>query len=160
MVDRRKDIIDKLARSLDDTVSFFESMTPDQLDREIYHEGAGWTARQVLAHLVTIEQSMHWLFKNILSGGKGSPRDFDVDRFNQSQTAKLDGVPIGEMIGRLREVRQGTIDLVASMTEEDLDREGYHAFHGHGRLERFIRWAYEHAGMHAADVQNILQEAK
>ncbi|MGD9367970.1 MAG: DinB family protein [Desulfobacteraceae bacterium] len=159
-MDRRKDVIDKLTSGLDDTVAFFESMTPDQLDREIYHEGAGWTARQVLAHLVTIERSMHWLFKNILSGGEGSPRDFDVDRFNQSQTAKLDGIPMGEMIERLREIRRGTVDLVASMTQEDLDREGYHVFHGHGRLERFIRWAYEHAAMHAADVQNILQKAE
>jgi hypothetical protein len=39
----------------------------------------------------------------------------------------------------------------------DLDREGRHAFHGPGKPERFIVWANEHARLHLADIQKILQ---
>lgn len=43
------------------------------------------------------------------------------------------------------------------MTEADLDREGRHAFHGHGKLERFIRWAREHADLHMSDVRRVME---
>lgn len=43
------------------------------------------------------------------------------------------------------------------MKDEDLDREGRHAFHGHGKLERFIVWAYEHASLHLDDIRKLLE---
>jgi len=155
-MDRRKEITDALAAGLERTVAFFEALSPEQWSRRIYQDGARWTARQVVAHLITIERSMHWLFKNILSGGAGSPEDFDVDRYNASQTRKYDGVSLDELIDQFRHVRQETIGMVAAMSESDLDREGRHAFHGHGRLERFIRWAYEHAQIHEDEIRNAL----
>lgn len=155
-MDRRKDIINALQKDLERSVAFFGSLTPAQLNREIYHDGARWTSRQVMAHFVTIERSMHSLFKDILSGGAGSPRDFDVDRFNKSQTAKLNAVDIDDLIVRFRRVRLRTIAMVEDMAESDLDRKGHHAFHGHGRLEKFIRWAYEHAQLHETDIRKIL----
>jgi hypothetical protein len=42
------------------------------------------------------------------------------------------------------------------MDENDLDREGWHAYHGHGKLERFIRWAYEHQRMHEDEMRQVL----
>jgi hypothetical protein len=99
---------------------------------------------------------MQWLFKDILAGGPGSPEDFDVDRFNRSQPRKLDGLSMEELIGRFRSVRRATVDIVREMDEKDLDREGRHAFHGHGRLERFVVWAYEHARLHLDDIRKVL----
>jgi hypothetical protein len=46
--------------------------------------------------------------------------------------------------------------IAREMKEEDLDREGVHAFHGKGKLERFIRWAYEHARIHEGDIRKVL----
>jgi len=45
--------------------------------------------QEILAHFITIERSMHRLFKDILSGGRGSRPDFDVERFNRTQPRKL-----------------------------------------------------------------------
>ena len=99
---------------------------------------------------------MHWLFRNILQGGPGAPDDFDIERFNRSQPKKLDGLSLAELIDRFRAVRTETADIVKQMQEDDLDRQGRHAFHGPGRLERFIRWAYEHARLHEDDVRRAL----
>lgn len=156
-MDRRQNVINALHQGLDSSVAFFRSLTPEQLNREIYHDGARWTARQVMAHFVTIERSMHWLFKDILAGGEGSPKDFDVERFNKSQTAKLDGVAIDALIDQFKQVRHKTIAMVEAMSERDLDRQGHHAFHGKGQLERFIRWTYEHTQLHEADIRKIFQ---
>jgi hypothetical protein len=46
--------------------------------------------------------------------------------------------------------------IAREMQEEDLDREGMYAFHGKGQLDRFIRWAYEHARIHEGDIRKVL----
>ena len=61
-------------------------------------------------------------------------------------------------IERFRAVRHETIRIVREMKEEDLGREGMHAFHGKGKLDRFIRWAYEHARLHEDDIHEALKK--
>lgn len=156
MVDRRTEICAALAAAAEDTVTFYESLTPEQLQCVVYTDEVHWTVRQVLAHLATIEQSMHALFRNILAGGPGSPEDFDVMRFNRSQPQKLDHLAMPDLLGRFKAVRRETIAIAAAMAEEDLDREGRHVFLGHDRLERFLRWAYEHARLHEEDARRAL----
>ncbi len=158
MTDRRADIIADLDKNLEDAVGLFESLKPDELNVQLYQDGACWTVKQVLAHFITIERSMHWLFTNILSGGPGSPEDFDFERFNRTQPLKLDALSLDELIRKFRSVRQDTISMVKEMSEDDLDREGLHAFHGHGKLERFIRWAYEHVQLHENDIRMKLRK--
>jgi hypothetical protein len=156
MTERQTEIITALQKSADETVKLYTALTPEQLQVPVYSEDVHWTVRQVLAHLVTIEKTMHWLFRNMLDGGPGSPEDFDVDRFNRSQPQKLDHLPMPELIRQFTTVRQETIAIAANMTEADFDREGRHVFLGHDRLERFIRWAYEHARLHEDDVRRAL----
>jgi hypothetical protein len=156
-MDRRQEIIHTLEKGLERSIAFFTSLTPDQLAEEIYQDGARWTAQQVVAHFIAIERSMQWLFNNMLSGGEGAPADFDVDRYNQSQTRKFDDLPLDGLIERLQRVRRETIDIVSAMSESDLDREGRHAFHGHGKLERFIRWADEHMQIHEEEIKAALK---
>ena len=153
MKDRQGHIIAELKKNLKDTVVFLRSLTPQELGIQVYEDGAKWTVKQVLAHFVTIEGTMQWLFKDILAGGPGSPEDFDVDRFNRSQPKKLDGLSIAELITQFKSVRENTISIVGAMSDADFDREGRHAFHGHGKLERFIRWTYEHVNLHLDDIR-------
>ena len=153
MKDRKTHIIAELKKNLEDSIEFFRSLSPEELGIQIYEDGAKWTVKQVLAHFVTIEGTMQWLFKDILAGGPGSPEDFDVDRFNRSQPKKLDGLSIAELITQFKSVRENTISIVRAMSDADFDREGRHAFHGHGKLERFIRWTYEHVNLHLDDIR-------
>ncbi len=157
MTDRRTEIIAELEENLKSSISFFRSLSDDQLRFLVYTDGAKWTVKQVLAHFITIERSMHWLFKNMLSGGSGSPDDFDVDRFNLIQPKKLDGLTVEELIEQFKSVREDTIIIVRGMAEQDLNREGRHPFHGHGKLERFIIWAYEHVRIHEDDIRKALR---
>jgi len=156
MSDRRTAIAAELEKGLTETVSLFESLSPDELRAQVYQDGAQWTVQQVLGHFAAIERSMHRLFTNLLAGGPGAPPDFDFERYNLSQTRKYDGLTLDELIERFKAVREETIRIVREMKEEDLDREGMHAFHGHGRLDRFIRWAYEHVRLHEEDIRKAL----
>jgi hypothetical protein len=157
MTDRRDAIAAELEKGLAETVSLFKSLSPENLRMKLYQDGAQWTVQQVLAHFAAIERSMHRLFEDILAGGPGAPPDFDFERYNLSQTRKYDGLTLDELIDRFKEVRQETVRIVREMKEEDLDREGMHAFHGKGKLDRFIRWAHEHARLHENDIQEALK---
>jgi uncharacterized protein (TIGR03083 family) len=156
MTDRRNAIAAELETGLSETVALFRSLNPADLLIQVYSDGNRWTVRQVLAHFIAIEGSMQKLFRNMLSGGPGAPPDFDFERFNRTQTPKLDGLALEELIARFIAVRRETVRIVKEMNEEELDREGLHAFHGRGRLERFIRWAHEHVRLHEADVRRAL----
>ena len=156
MADRLAGILTELNKNEEEIIKFFNGLNFEQLGLTVYLEDPGWSVRQVLAHLITIEGTMQWLFKDILAGGPGSPEDFDVDRFNRSQPKKLDGLSLNQLFERFRSVRGATIDIVRGMEDEDLDREGRHAFHGHGKLERFVVWAYEHARLHLDDIRKVL----
>src|SRR5512136_319969 len=96
-VSRRDDIIAELERELSESLTFFGALPAEALDRQVYADGAQWSVRQVLAHLITIERSMHVLFRNILAGGTGGSEAFDVDRFNRTQPRKLDGLRPAEL---------------------------------------------------------------
>lgn len=156
MKDRGQPIIAELERNSEDTIAFYKSLPPDALGIQVYQDGAKWTVQQVLAHFITIERSMQWLFKDLLAGGPGSPEDFNVERFNRTQPQKYDGKTIDELIAQFKSVRKDTIAIVRSMSDVDFDREGRHAFHGHGKLERFIQWAYEHVALHLEDLRKRL----
>ena len=156
MESRRNDIIVELKKNEAEIITLYKGLNSERLGKMVYPGDPGWTVQQVLAHFITIERSMHWLFKDILAGGPGSPEDFDVDRFNLTQPRKLDGQSLDELVAKFRSVRWDTIALVEGMAEKDLDREGRHAFHGHGKLERFIVWAYEHTRLHLDDVREKL----
>jgi hypothetical protein len=160
MSSRKEDILEKLNASAQTTERFFSDLEEEQLGLNVYADGLQWTVVQVLAHLVVIEKSMHRLFETMLQGGPGAPRDFDIERFNRSQTGKLDGLSREDLLKRFSQVRGGTIAMVEKMGEADLDREGWHPFHGHGRLERFVRWAYEHAALHVDDIRAVLLKAR
>ncbi|MFZ0132327.1 MAG: DinB family protein [Desulfobacterales bacterium] len=159
MRDRRAEISRVLEEGQERTVTFFETLSPPDLDLPVYVDEVHWTVRRVLAHFITIETSMQWLFRNMLAGGPGAPEDFDLERFNRTQPAKLDGSSLAELIDRFRVVRAETIGIVAGMQESDLERVGRHPFHGTGRLDRFILWADEHARLHERDVHNVLEAA-
>lgn len=159
MTDRKAEITDRLESNRKAISAFFRSLSSENLNVRVYREEPGWTVRQVLAHLVTIEASMHKLFENMLAGGQGfTAADFDVDRFNRSQPQKLDGLAVEEVMDRFSNVRDRTVSMVSAMGEADLDRTGSHPFHGQDRLERFVRWAYEHADLHLADARRALAD--
>ena len=61
---------------------------------------------------------MQRLFKDILSGGRGSPLDFDVECFNQTQPRKYEGLALDQLIERFKTVREETIHIVREMKVE------------------------------------------
>jgi|GEM_PF-2960491 len=153
----RDALIAELRASRDRVADLYRTLPPDALDVRVYDDGAQWTAKQVLAHLITIERTMPLLWKSLLAGtSAASSAEFDLERFNRAQPAKLDPLTIDELLARFDDVRAASIDRVAALGEDDLEHVGVHPFLGEGTLERFVAWAWVHADGHLADVRGAV----
>lgn len=77
----------------------------------------------------------------------------------RSLDAEALNVPLygeGDSPWRARDLLAHFVTIERSMHDSDLDRQGRHPFHGAGTLGRFVRWPYEHAALHEAELQAAL----
>jgi len=140
------------------TISFFSGLTSDQWHLPIYTEGEVWTVRNVLAHYVTSERGFCNIFRKIVEGGEGVAEDFDIDRYNSSQQKKTEYLSPPELISQFTLVRTEMVNLVASMSNEDLERKGRHPYLGPTTLGEMIKMVYRHNQIHFRDIRKALGE--
>ncbi|MBN1303135.1 MAG: DinB family protein [Anaerolineales bacterium] len=147
---------ERLRKEGGNILSFFQTLSDHQLQVVIYTEGADWNVRDVLAHFVSSEESLVGLFKEILEGSPGVDDDFSIDRYNQSQIAKLENVDRAELLDAFSGVRTATIEWVFSLSEEDLRTTGRHPFLGVTTLAEMIKLLYRHNQIHYRDLRSVL----
>ncbi len=89
MDSRRNGIIVELKINEEEIITFFKGLNSGQLGMIVYPEDPGWTVQQVLAHFITIEGPMQWLFIDILAGGPGSPEDTDTANWSDLSSGPM-----------------------------------------------------------------------
>ncbi len=137
--------------------TFFEGLTDNQWNTEVYTEDAVWTIRNILAHLMTAESAFINLFTEILNGGVGVTDDFIIDRFNASQQKKTkDATPL-ELLGQYKIIREEMIKFVFNITDTDLEKIGRHPFLGVTTLREMIKMIYIHNQIHYRDIKKVLK---
>jgi hypothetical protein len=90
----------------------------DPADHDYAYAPGKWTVRQALQHISDTERIFAY---RILRLGRHDPTPlagFDQDKF--AERARVDQRPFAEMIREFVGLRQGTVDLVRSLTENDL----------------------------------------
>lgn len=139
------------------TVAFFEGLPAPAWDQGVYTTGPAWQARQVLAHLVSAEQAFARFAGDVLNGGPGVARDFDIDSFNAAEVAALAARPPAELLEAFRAARARTLALTASLAEADLQRPGYHPWFGDTELGQMLQLVFRHAMIHQRDVRRAVE---
>ena len=137
-------------------LQFFEGLVETSWEFEIYTEGEVWKAHQILAHFVSVERAFQWLTADIVSGGLGTPQDFDLDRFNHDQVMELEAFSRQELLSTFQSARNHTIQQASSYSSEDLAREGHHPWFGLVSVETLLKLLYRHNQMHIRDIRRQL----
>ena len=148
-------LAERLRSEGDKTVEFFNQYPAAQWSQQIYTDGSGWTVGQILAHFISTEEAIRTLITDVLAGGSGAPEGFDIDSFNESDVARLGGLPADELLGRFVELRQKTAVIVAQMQPDDLQRMGRHPFLGIVALADTIKLLYRHNQIHIRDIRHF-----
>lgn len=156
MTERVEALKERLQKGIDKTLAIFGSIRPGQWEAVLYEQPYPWTVRDLLAHFVSSEEGLRQLAQDIAAGGPGAPEGFDYDAYNAAEQQRLANVPPEQLLADLKAARQRTLEWVATLTDEDLDRVGRHPALGPVNLETFINAIYGHQLMHMRDLMNAL----
>ena len=156
MTETADSLTQRLMNGGEKTVGFFEALSPDQWGISIYTEGSCWTVQQVLAHLVAAEVSIVRLVKNILSGGEGTPENFNLDAYNERKVSELQGISPEKLLAEFKSRRAGTVSLVAGLSSADLSRQGRHPWLGVTEVGEIIKLLSLHTQIHQRDIRKVL----
>ena len=156
MSDTPEFLVERLKADGEKMAEFFAGLGQQDWARSVYGEGEGWTVRDVLAHFVSTERSFLLLFENILAGGSGVPDDFSIDRFNNSEVARMAGADPQSLLADYRAARAAMAAWVAARRPEDLDVLGRHPFLGPTSLADMIKMVYRHNQIHLRDLRRQL----
>jgi len=157
MTDTPQHLHRRLTSEQEKTLGFFAQLPEESWQQTIYTEGSCWTLRQVLAHFVSTEESLHRLIKNILAGGAGAPEDFNIDAYNERKVGALNEVAKDELLRLFSHYRQMNATLVESMRLDDLEKTGRHPFLGITSLAEIIKMLYRHNQIHLREIRKALQ---
>ena len=157
MADEVARLAERLRHEGERTASFFEGLAPNRWDRPVYAAGPGWQVRQILAHFISAEAAYLHFIRQVLAGGPGLPQDFDIDAFNAAEVPQYSKETPAQLLDTYRRTRTQTVDLAASLSPTDLDREGYHPWFGVMKLGWFLRLCYNHNSIHTRDIRRALE---
>jgi uncharacterized damage-inducible protein DinB len=150
-------LAERLKKEGEKVVAYFSTLTDEQWKTEVYTEGDTWTIRNVLAHFVTSERGLLKLFERIREGGLGVSDDFSIDYYNARQQEKTREMTPQELLGQFAEVRANSVAWVASLTDEDLAREGRHPYLGQVQLVEMLKMLYLHNQIHFRDFRKLVE---
>jgi uncharacterized damage-inducible protein DinB len=110
-----------------------------------------WTVRDLLVHLATSERGVLQVLQGMLRGESIVPPDFDLDRWNAAQVAKLRSASLAELRERIVGTREQTLVLLDGLTDADLERRGRHALGREVSLGETLRIMAAHERVHVEE---------
>jgi uncharacterized protein (TIGR03083 family) len=134
----------------------FEGLTPEQWQTVIYTDGMIWTIKDLLAHQISAEGEFQFYGRDVLNGGEGAPEGFDINAFNNRAVAAKAERTADQLLADFRATRQTTIDLVATIRDDQFALRGRHPFFGIIGVEDMFKLIYRHNMMHIRDIRRTL----
>jgi hypothetical protein len=152
--------ISQLLKRLNDegqkVTDFLITLEEELWEAEIYTENEVWKVHQILAHFVSVERGFQWLTADIVSGSKGVPEDFDLDRFNNEQVRELQSISRQELLDIFQSERSATIEQASRYSSDDLAKEGNHPWFGQVSVSTLLKLLYRHNQLHIRDIRRHL----
>ena len=156
MSDKHTLIQNRLRAEGDRLLAMFERLAPEQWQTVIYTDGMTWTIKDLLAHQISAEGEFQFYGRDVLNGGAGVPENFNINVFNNREVAaRADRTP-EQLLADFRATRQATIDLVATIHDDQFALRGRHPFFGMMGVEDMFKLIYRHNMMHARDIRKVL----
>ena len=157
MSERVDGLITRLSKGGRKTAEAFGNLSDEQCQMVLYREPLVWTARDVLAHLISAEEGLMHIARDIAGGGPGAPEGFDYHAYNASEQVRLKEIPLEQLRANLSATREASIEWMSSLDEVVLDRRGYHPALGEVTLEELINAFHGHHLMHMRDLRALLR---
>lgn len=154
------DELDHIRKRLNDegekTITFFEALSPEDWERQVYTTGSGWRVGDILAHFISAEKAYQFYLQEVLKGGTGAPKSMDIDQFNEAEVATMNVLPAA-LLESFRQVRQETINFIVDLEDDDLSRIANHPWFDDREVGWYLKLIYRHNTMHRMDIRKSLK---
>ncbi|MDQ7026916.1 MAG: DinB family protein [Anaerolineae bacterium] len=132
----------------------------DRGDEQIYSEGAQWTLRQLVIHLVLADVGHNRMLYHYAEGKEFIPADYDLERYNKRSVEKKVEMTLEQARGSLAQSRQELLEWFDKQADDSfLDKEGRHATLRMMTLSQIIDVMCGHEEGHANDILAMLTSA-
>jgi uncharacterized protein (TIGR03083 family) len=157
MNDRRTRLKVKMAEARQELVAIFNGLTEAQFDLPTSNEG--WTVYDLAKHLAGAEGGMEAIAQRILQGHSGVHEGFDLERYNAGNIRRRTDKRIPELIEELNQSRTRMLQLLDSLTDEQLSLPGHHPYAGYIDLYGLFVVVYKHERMHTEEIRAAIAES-
>src|SRR5215210_5822423 len=120
MADRKQELRDDLVQARDEALAAVSGLPTEQLERASVNEA--WTAKDLLAHLSSIEARLQSMCQHALDGEKWPPDDRSVDAYNARCVEERRPWPAEKLVDELRTSGERTLSFLDQLAPADLDR--------------------------------------
>jgi hypothetical protein len=162
MTPTRTELLDALKETRGEVLEGLRKIPAEDFEQGRYENG--WNARQILAHLASIE----WTYPRLIDIARGvepkkkpdkpkTPDSGGILSYNDRQVAKREDLSVDELLGEFERNREETIRAMENVEEELLTKEVRSAGGFVGPLTQVMHFvAVDHVRAHLSD---ILQES-
>jgi uncharacterized protein (TIGR03083 family) len=146
----------QLSASRQHLLAVLNTLTPEQWQTPVYSHGDTWTVVTVVTHLIDSERGMSIQVHRARKGEETLPEGFDLNRWNAGVKKRLGEPSPQELLSLLETTRAKTLEVMATLNDEDWTRTGRHASRGVITVEQYYETIAGHEVQHADDIRNAL----
>ena len=152
----RERLVEKFRMEGEKAVRFFDQIGAADWDRIVYADGKPWSVRDVLSHIVDTEAGHVLLVKNVIGGGSGASKGFDIDEFNAMGIASRKHQSPRDLITEFSIQRKNMIEVISKLSPDELAMVGRDPYLGEVSVPRMLRMFYLHVNMHIREMRKVL----
>ncbi|MBI5666764.1 MAG: DinB family protein [Chloroflexi bacterium] len=151
--------IDVIKRQLAEARQYLNNVLDqvgDRWDAQVYAEGAAWTVRQLLVHLMITDKGHNNMMMAIARGENTIPDDFDLERFNRRSVEKRAEVTPEEARAALAQTAAERDAWLDTIDDDTLLKQGRHGSMRVLSIEQILGVVADHDRNHANDIARVL----
>lgn len=153
MPDRLAELRAEILAAHRDLLGALDGFSAEDFQRSTPNEG--WTVKDTLAHLCTIEDRLRSQIRSVLDTIPFPTEN--VNDFNDRKVTERRSWTVDQLRTELEQERAITLALLDSLCEEDLDRFFDHPTRGHMTPERVLRNIPDHMRRHTQEIAATVQ---
>jgi hypothetical protein len=154
-VQQHLDRLEKMRAKLD---TILDTVPEHLWDTKLYSDGAQWTLRQLVIHLMISDRGQNSIVKGVVGGKEVIPADYDLERFNKSSVQKQAETSVPDARASLKVTRADLVNWLKDVEDEALDKQGRHATLKVLTVGQMLNVMAMHESAHADDIERFVKE--
>ena len=156
--ERSEKAITRLQQARERLDAVLNRVPADLWERQIYSDGAQWTVRQLLIHLMLADHGQNNVLMGIAEGKNLIPEDYDLNRYNSGSVSKRQAVTVEEARAGLMQSRARLVEWLNQIDDAVLDQKGRHASLQILSIGQILEVMALHEEGHAADIEALVAQ--